>query len=58
MTNPSTQPDAVARGVTHPCVLDSPPAWVPLSKAQVLRMAIELRRIRRVTQQEVAGDNS
>jgi hypothetical protein len=55
VTQSSTQQDTGARRVTRPCIVGNPPAWVPLTKAQVLRMAIELRRIRAAAKQDVAA---
>lgn len=43
----STEPHAVSAIAEsiHPCIVHSPPAWQPLSRAQILMMAIQLRRM-------------
>ena len=55
-----SRPVEVTGESIHPCVVQIPPAWQPLSRAQVLMMAIELRRIRRSTKQTclILGEES
>lgn len=47
---PHTAHEAASTAAMHPCIVHGPGPWQPLSRAQILLMAIELRRMRAIAE--------